>query len=863
MPRNSPAQGKVPKALSSWRIFDLLKTQSSPKPAPASPHFADSSVSKCACCGTVLVYEDGAAKFRCALCHTTNVLHPDPPPELPEVSFAHVKRLVDQCMAGKPQSRHALHELLGPVLHYLLQAFGLSALLNRLFRVKPLRRAHYSTSNLDLQDVRRLFDFLLRLPLKRPLYGALLGASTALRRLPLAFFADPQEMYWVVILFEIPCLLRAFMNSDKRSLTRPRSMCDVPEIQALCYDIVKRVLGIFAQAEATSSGNYLASWFSKLPYGNFLAKVELINLYITFHLKKYFYLANNPSLARRSSQPEKAPKQPVDRAASTSARHDDEYFQYSFLKDEVECLDTPLHFQIAGTIGIPRRKRKDNTLIRVHQYLNNYHLRTAAAALNLFVKANYIRSEAVKLPMHAFYNSLVDYVNVKLDFDTWLSRKKQAETLPGMEPDIQTLYDYIHSGGLGIDLDESAKLTFYFCQFPFLISLGSKISVLEKETRRQMGRKAEEAFIDSLNRHERQSIYFNVLVRRDHIVNDSLRCIQLNPGNLKKSLKVKFVNEPGIDAGGPTKEWLLLLARALFSPIAGMFYNVEDLNYLWFNVKPKENAEMYYLLGVVLGLAIYNSTILELKFPIALYKLLLNMPVGLADYQDLFPVAARNLFKLREYSSEELRALDLTFEVLWTDAFGAHQETELCPDGASTRVNTRNRERYIDMYARFFLVDGMQQHLQLLKSGFSSVVDNNAFALFSPEELRLLLCGSNELNFDVDVLRLVTKYIGWKTKEEACACPAVQWLWEYIGGLTFPQQRRFLSFVTGSDRVPATGIQNLLLKICRLCNGEDLERLPVAHTCFNQLSIYEYKSREKMIDKLDKAVSMSLGFGIK
>lgn len=742
----------------------------------------------------------------------------------------------------RPSASHALHQRLQPLLDHLLAAFGSIACLNLLFRIRRSRRAHYSLCDVNLEEVRRVFHLLALLPSKRPLFCALTGASNAIRRLPMSIADNPRNLYWVLVLLEIPFLRRALTNSDKRSHSRahsrpqsqPQSAGEVPEIQALCYDILKRVLALLSAAEASPAGNYFASWFSKLDLADFAAKVDLMNLYITFHLRKHFYYANNPELARRNSdcRPDQA-----------------EYFLYSYLKDEVEEMHS------LPWAGLSRRT---DAKIRVHQYLGNYHLRTAAGALGVFVKANYIRD--IKLPAHAFYNSMADYVNVRADFDLWLSRKKSQLRPATAEPALQAVLDYIN----GTDtMQQGSAYGFYLCQYPFLLTLGGKISILEYEARRQMERKAEEAFITSLDRRVALDVYFRVRIRREYIVQDLLRCIQLNPGNLKKSLKVQFVNEPGVDAGGLKKEWFLLLTRALFSPLAGMLGNVDDSNFLWFNVIPVENAEMYYLFGAVLGLAIYNLTILDLKFPVALYKLLLGMPLGLADYKDIFPVAAENLFKLRDFSPEDLEMLELTFEVTFHDAFGRLHHRELVPGGREIAVNSENREMYIDKYARFFLTDGMKRQLQLFTAGFRSVVDGNSFSLFLPEEIQLLLCGSEETRFDIDVLKSITHYTGWPSKEEALASPIVQWFWQYVTDLTFDQQKRLLLFITGSDRVPATGAQNLTLKISRLRSGEDSDRLPVAHTCFNELSIYQYSSREKMVDKLTKAVNMLAGFGIK
>jgi len=39
--------------------------------------------------------------------------------------------------------------------------------------------------------------------------------------------------------------------------------------------------------------------------------------------------------------------------------------------------------------------------------------------------------------------------------------------------------------------------------------------------------------------------------------------------DLKKKLKVTFAGEPGLDMGGLTKEWFLLLVRQIFQPEYG------------------------------------------------------------------------------------------------------------------------------------------------------------------------------------------------------------------------------------------------------------------------------------------------------
>lgn len=126
--------------------------------------------------------------------------------------------------------------------------------------------------------------------------------------------------------------------------------------------------------------------------------------------------------------------------------------------------------------------------------------------------------------------------------------------------------------------------------------------------------------------------------------------------------------------------------------------------------------------------------------------------------------------------------------------------------------------------------------------------------MFQPEELELIVCGSKKLDFEN--LRKGARYVDGYTEEN----PIITWLWEILGDFDEAQQKQFLSFCTGSDRAPILGLASLKLYIGR--HGEDSDRLPSAHTCFNHLLIPEYPAKEKLKQKLLLAINHSEGFGI-
>ncbi len=124
------------------------------------------------------------------------------------------------------------------------------------------------------------------------------------------------------------------------------------------------------------------------------------------------------------------------------------------------------------------------------------------------------------------------------------------------------------------------------------------------------------------------SPYCVVEVRRENLIEDTLNILSNSSQNFKKALKVKFVGEQGVDAGGVTKEFFQLIVRQLFDPAYGMFtYNEETRTY-WFNPASFEPRIKFELVGFILGLALYNTVILDIHFPRVVYKKLLGLDYG-------------------------------------------------------------------------------------------------------------------------------------------------------------------------------------------------------------------------------------------
>ena len=69
----------------------------------------------------------------------------------------------------------------------------------------------------------------------------------------------------------------------------------------------------------------------------------------------------------------------------------------------------------------------------------------------------------------------------------------------------------------------------------------------------------------------------------------------------------------------------------------------------WFNAGSLEYEDAFMLVGLVLGLAIYNAVLLDFPLPLALYRKLLGQPAGLRDLADMDPTLGKSLRQLLDY----------------------------------------------------------------------------------------------------------------------------------------------------------------------------------------------------------------------
>ncbi|KAJ3497775.1 hypothetical protein NLG97_g1640 [Lecanicillium saksenae] len=674
-------------------------------------------------------------------------------------------------------------------------------------------------------------------------HRALLKHTETLLKRPRHPISQPGDLRFLLIILENPLLhssqqpfeglaLRTGAGRRPRAIHQPKDRSAVmPSSGPLSGQhsgIIKRLIGLISNSPPLCH-NHLMQWWIKYEKGRYVKAKDLFSGFLAYRM-----------LRQRNKKPAKT----ADDDAVTS-----------FLIPQMRSGQSgaQIHDEI-GALSLSNTSKKSTEPEKITSYPDDWQVKATSRVLALVFAANdpnaardshHYHYRGHRLPSSDFYVSMIDYIDLVKDFDTW----------------------------------EAKQGAFSFCQYPFLLSVWAKTSILEYDTRRQMQTRARDALINSIMSNKSVQQYLTLTVRRECLVDDSLMAVSEVIGSgtddIKKGLRIKFRGEEGIDGGGLRKEWFQLVIRDVFNPDYGMFLYDEDSQYCYFNPHSLESTDQYFLVGVVLGLAIYNSTILDVPLPPFAFKKLLAAVPGygtnplahapphikytLEDLAEYRPRLARGLQQLLEYDGnvESTFALDFVIE---NERYGSLATVPLCEGGERRPVTNANRREYVDLYVRYLLDMSVRRQFDPFRRGFYNVCGGNAFSLFRPGEIELLIRGSDE-PLDVDSLRAVAEYQNWDNKQPDGVEPVIDWFWETFQQAEPADQRRLLSFITGSDRIPATGAASLRIKLS--CLGDDCLRFPVARTCFNQLSIWRYRTRQKLEYVLWRAVKESEGFGLK
>ncbi|DBA05170.1 TPA: hypothetical protein N0F65_005020 [Lagenidium giganteum] len=354
--------------------------------------------------------------------------------------------------------------------------------------------------------------------------------------------------------------------------------------------------------------------------------------------------------------------------------------------------------------------------------------------------------------------------------------------------------------------------------------------------------------------------HLKMRVHRDNILVESMeQLLGVQMEHIHMPLRIEFIGEVAIDAGGLEREWFSLVTERLFDETIGLFMcaHVDSLSYV---INPNsEDASTDHLLyfrgaGRLLGRALLEGQLMKAHLALPLLKHLLGVPISFSDLEFLDQEVYKSLKWMKENDGVDALALD--FSVTTRKLNGDMELIDLKENGRNIEVTDENKHEYINLRLRYIMLDSFSEQLQHLMAGVFEVIPQELILVFDYQELELVLCGVPSI--DVDDWKAHTQ-VSDELPEELLG-----WFWEIVEAFTDEERARLLQFTTGTSRVPVQGFKALTSYDGRICHFT-LKAVPYpenayprAHTCFNRIDLPLYKSKEELEEVLTLVINMEV-----
>uniref|UniRef100_A0A4W3IFD7 HECT-type E3 ubiquitin transferase n=1 Tax=Callorhinchus milii TaxID=7868 RepID=A0A4W3IFD7_CALMI len=237
-----------------------------------------------------------------------------------------------------------------------------------------------------------------------------------------------------------------------------------------------------------------------------------------------------------------------------------------------------------------------------------------------------------------------------------------------------------------------------------------------------------------------------------------------------------------------------------------------------------EFDDVFRLVGILVGLALQKHFLANFRFPLALYKKLLQVQPTLDDLKELFPVVGSSLQKLLDYKYDDVEdVFCLDFTVMMEMNDGTPVLHELIPKGKETPVQKHNRKQFVDAYVDYVFNTSVQKHFTAFATGFRSSFPLNVVNVFQPVELRAIVHGNTE--YEWKMLEEKATYNKYKPNDQT-----IKNFWTVFNQLPEEEKKNFLGkysfcIINGWFGISLSGIHNCLAYVYPMTSQEPISQL--------------------------------------
>lgn len=119
------------------------------------------------------------------------------------------------------------------------------------------------------------------------------------------------------------------------------------------------------------------------------------------------------------------------------------------------------------------------------------------------------------------------------------------------------------------------------------------------------------------------------------------------------------------------------------------------------------------------------------------------------------------------------------------------------------------RKEFVDLYIEFVFNKSVEKQYKGFHDGFHKVCGGRVMKLFKPHELMAVVVGNEDYNWDE--FETHAEYKNGYTSSDI----TVRMFWEVFHELSLEDKKKFLLFLTGSDRIPIQGMKGIKVTTTR------------------------------------------------
>ena len=172
---------------------------------------------------------------------------------------------------------------------------------------------------------------------------------------------------------------------------------------------------------------------------------------------------------------------------------------------------------------------------------NSRSIEYSVRTVDIFSEANNSRHLKDRIHFKDFHNDAINKeVSLKDHFIAWIREREECKKQ-------------------GRNFDRHRVFT--LCSYPWILDASNKSELLKIQNKIEQDQNRFNNINDLLLNPGMGALYLMLEVRREHVLEDTLRRIISGNVNFKKPLRIMFEGEPGIDEGGVKKEFFQILIR--------------------------------------------------------------------------------------------------------------------------------------------------------------------------------------------------------------------------------------------------------------------------------------------------------------